>query len=150
VWAIVQLGSVLYVTHVQDASMEAINVETHATQAIATGAMPCALAVDADHNELYVANYAGSSISIVDARAGTTVATVIVGGHPQAIAVDTERRLLYVADAQDNSVSIVDVKRRRVFRKLKINGRPYALSVDSRTHRVFAATAGSTPYKELE
>jgi YVTN family beta-propeller protein len=149
-WAIVQLGSVLYVTHVQDASMEAINVETHATQTLATGAMPCALAVDADRNELYVTNYAGSSVSIVNARAGTTVATVIVGGHPQAIAADTERRLLYVADAQDNSVSIIDIQSRRVLRKIKTNGHPYALSVDSRTHRVFAATAGSTPYKELE
>jgi YVTN family beta-propeller protein len=78
------------------------------------------------------------------------VATVIVGGHPQAIAVDTERRLLYVADAQDNSVSIIDIQSRRVLRKIKINSRPYALSVDSRMHRVFAATAGPTPYKELE
>src|ERR1700722_5096557 len=112
-WAIAQLGSVLYVTHVQDSSMEAINVETHATQTIATGAMPCALAVDADRKELYVTNYAGASVSIVDARAGTTVATVIVGGHPQAIAVDTERHLLYIADAQDNSVSIIDIRTRR-------------------------------------
>lgn len=148
-WAIAQVGSVLYVTHVQDTSMEAINVETHATQSIATGAMPCALAGD-DRNELFVANYAGSSISIIDTRAGTTVATLNVGGHPQAIAVDTEQRLLYVAEAQESSVSIIDIQGRRVLEKLKMNGRPYALSVDSRTHRVIAATAGSIPYKDLK
>jgi DNA-binding beta-propeller fold protein YncE len=89
-WAIAQLGSVLYVTHVQDASIEAINVETHVTQTIATGAMPCALAVDTDRNELYVTNYAGSSVFIVDTRAGTTVATVIVDAHPPSQWIQTD------------------------------------------------------------
>ena len=130
--------------------MEAINVETHATHAIATGEMPAALAVDGDRNELYVANYAGASVSIIDARAGTTIATLNVGGHPQAIAVDTAKRLLYVADAQENSVSIIDIQSHRVLEKLTLDGPPYALSVDSKTHRAFAATIGSTPYTELK
>lgn len=99
--------------------------------------------------ELYVANYAGASVSIIDANSGTTVATLTVGGHPQAIALGTRQRLLYVADAQESSVSIIDIQGRRVLEKLKMKGQPYALSVDSRAHRIIAATVGSTPYEEL-
>ena len=75
--------------------------------------------------ELYVANYAGASVSIIDANAGTTVATLIAGGNPQAIALDRRLRLLYVADAQESSVSIIDIQGRRVLEKLKMKGQPY-------------------------
>jgi YVTN family beta-propeller protein len=119
--------------------VEAIGTETHVTQEISTGAMPCALAVDAGRGMAYAVNYADASVSVIDARRDVTVGTVNVGGHPQAIAIDAAKHLAYVADAQDGIVSVIDTEQKRLLKKLRTDGRPYALAVDTKTHRIFAA-----------
>jgi YVTN family beta-propeller protein len=148
-WGIVALGKTLYVSHVQDATVAAIDTGTHAVRQIATPAMPCALAVDAQRGEIYVASYADGSVSAIDARLGTVAWTVKVRGHPQALAVDTVTHRVYVADAQRDSVSVIDAPQRRVLKKLTVSGGPYALAIDTKTHRAFAATRGSSPYAEI-
>ena len=148
-WGFVEMGATLYVTHVQDATIAAIDTGTYAIKEIATGSMPCALAVDSDRGEIYVANYATGSISAVNTRTGVMVWTVKVGGHPQAIAIDGPKRLIYVADAQNRSVSLINIEQRRLLKKLGLTGQPYALAVNTKTNRIFAATMGTTPYEEL-
>jgi YVTN family beta-propeller protein len=148
-WGIVALGQTLYVSHVQDATVAAIDTGTHAVRQIATPAMPCALAVDVARGEIYVASYADGSVSAITARLGTVAWTVKMGGHPQALAVDTVRHRVYVADAQQGYVSVIDAARRSVLRKVTVSGGPYALAIDTKTHRVFAATREASPYAEI-
>ena len=111
-WGTVQVGKVLYVTHVQDANVAAIDVETGIVRTIPTGAMPCSLTVNADRNEVYVANYGDGSVTVIDGHLGTAIGTVAVGKHPQAIAVDPTKGLVYVANTQESTVSVIDVPTR--------------------------------------
>lgn len=78
-------------THVHDATVAAIDMETHALAKIATGQMPCALAVDANTGKVFVANYGDGSVTVVDISRGAVAGTVRVSGHPQAIAVVQRR-----------------------------------------------------------
>jgi len=96
-WGIAELGKTLYVTHVQDDTVAAIDTESHVTREIATGGMPCALAVDAGRGKVYVVNYADASVSVIDARRGVTVGTVKVGAirrPSQSMQQNTWRMLL--------------------------------------------------------
>jgi YVTN family beta-propeller protein len=148
-WGLAELDSTLFVTHVQGTSMEAINVNSRASDPIATGAMPCAIAVNENDHEIYVANYASGSISVVNARSRQLIATVKVGGHPQAVAADVAKHRLYVANAKDSSIVVIDLQTHRVLRTVRTSGRPYALAIDGVRHRIFAATFGPHPYEEL-
>jgi YVTN family beta-propeller protein len=146
----VELGKTLYVTHIQDATVAAIDVETGTVTEINTGPMPCALAVSAEANDVYVANYGDGSVTIVDAKTGGVRGTVKVGGRLQAIAVDSSRGIIYVADAQSRTVSAIDSHTQRVVERVVIGDPPYALVVNWRTHAVCAATMGDKGFVRVD
>jgi YVTN family beta-propeller protein len=89
-WGIAQTDKTLYVTHIQDSSIAAIDLETQAITTIPTGRMPCALAVDAQAGKFSVANYADGSVTAIDNKSGMAIGLVNVGHHPQAMAIDSE------------------------------------------------------------
>ena len=145
-WGMVALGKTLYVAHMQDATVAAIDMETHTVREIPTPGMPAALAVDAERKEIYVACYGDGSVSAIDSRLGTVIWTVKLGEHPQALVVDTERRLIYVANAQGHMVNVINAAKAKLMKTYVVAGSPYALALDIRTHRVVAATMGQTAY----
>jgi len=148
-WGFGQLDDTLFVTRVQDANLAAINIETGALQEIPTGAMPCAVAIDARVREIYVANYRDGSVTVVNLRNNRLNGTVRVGGRPQAIAVDPDERLVYVADTLNRSVTVFDARSRRVVDVIKTEESPYALLLDAPTHTVYAATLGAHGFVHL-
>lgn len=96
-------------THIQDATIAVIDIDTQAIREIGTGRMPSALAANTETGEIYVANYEDGSVTVIDGRTNAVTATVKIDGHPQALAVDADESLLYVANTQQNSVSVIDL-----------------------------------------
>lgn len=146
-WGLLRAGKTLYVGHVQDADVAAIDLDTRTVRKLPTGAMPCALAYDAKRSQLYVASYAGGTVTVFEKD--TPLATIKVPDHPQAIALDSGKALLYVASPQQNAVAIIDLKSRRVVRTITTVDRPYAFAVNPTTHAVYTANLGSTPFTNL-
>jgi YVTN family beta-propeller protein len=149
-WGMGQLGRKLYVTHIQDGTVTAIDIDAERVTEITTGPMPCALAVNAEANEIYVANYEDGSVALVDANTDGVRGTVRVGGRLQAIAVDSGPGIIYVADAQGRTVSAIDIHTQRVMKKVIVANPPYALAVNARTHAVYAATMGDKGYVRID
>jgi YVTN family beta-propeller protein len=142
-WGFAQLSGTIFVTHVQDASMVAINIDTGKLEEIPTGSMPCAIAIDANAGEVYVTNYDSGSVTVVSLRNHQVTGTVNIGGRPQAIAVDQEKRRVYVADPLNRTITAFDERSRRIIGTFKIEEPPYALLIDEPTHAVYAATLGA-------
>jgi YVTN family beta-propeller protein len=148
-WGIIAMGKTLYVAHVQDATIAAIDADTRSVRNIDVASMPAALAVDAPHDEIYVASFADGVVSAIGGASKTVEWKIKIGGHPQALAVDIAKRLIYVADAKGRSVSVIDALKRKVLHTYQLSGSPYALVINSRTHRAFAATMGAAAYAEV-
>jgi YVTN family beta-propeller protein len=66
------------------------------TVAIPNAASPSALAVDPATDTLYVANPAGTTVSVLNAFDGQTVATVTVGEGPYRLTVNPDNNTVYV------------------------------------------------------
>src|SRR5271154_1407522 len=66
----------LYLTHVNDGSVAALDVKTHRNTSIAVGAIPCAIAVNDETGKVYVANYADGTVTVLDEQSERVVATV--------------------------------------------------------------------------
>ena len=148
-WSAIKTRDTLYVTHVQDATVAAINLDTQAIHEIHTGSMPDALVEDRSTGEVCVANYQDGSVSIIDERSATVLTTVKTPGHPQALAVDVEKGLLYAANTRESTVSIIDLHELRVMKTINAGSHPYAIAVDTGTHKVYAANMGGTPFTLL-
>jgi YVTN family beta-propeller protein len=58
-------------------------------------------------NTIYVANWFSNSVSVIDGRTNTVLATVGVGNLPQGVAVNTRTNAVYVANQDSNTVSVL-------------------------------------------
>jgi DNA-binding beta-propeller fold protein YncE len=127
----------------------------------AVGQGPTAMALDARTERLFVASAGASAIggstsagtlSVLDARTGALLRTVITGIAPSAVAVDAQTSRVFVANAGsldgqgrsrgDGSVSMLDARTGAVLRTLPTVQSPSVLAVDARAGRLFVATRG--------
>jgi YVTN family beta-propeller protein len=147
-WGMARQGKTLYISHVQDANIAAIDLESHAVLDLPAGAMPCAIAVGKTTGLVYVANYADGTVSILDKD--RRLATVAVSAHPQALTLDEDTGLLYAASPQQNTVTVIDTKTRLVSRTYRDLDHPYAIAFNPSTHEAFSVNLGGSPFTALQ
>jgi YVTN family beta-propeller protein len=140
----------LYATEAQSRALLALQEKTLTETTIPVGAMPCAVAVDPRTGLVYVLNYAGDSVTVVQSPPGKALATIPVGSRPEAIAIDPERELIYVANTHGNSVSVIEGHAHAVVATLPAGRNPYAISIDSKLNAVYVANFGSPAYTRLK
>lgn len=146
-WGFARAGKTLYVSHVQDADIAAIDLESHAIRSLPAGAMPCAIVVSQATSTVYVANYAEGTVTAL--QDGKKIATISVSAHPQALTLDESAGLLYVASPQQNAVTMIDTKKLQVARTYRDLDHPYAVAVIPSTHEAYAVNLGETPFTAL-
>jgi len=84
-------------TSEDEAQVIAIDLETHAVAArLPAGPTAHALAVTRDGSRVYVVNRRGASLTVVDARSLTVVATIALAADPMGAAVSPDGRWLAV------------------------------------------------------
>jgi YVTN family beta-propeller protein len=135
----------IYLTGSGSSKLWAIDEKTNAVTSVATGEIPCAVAVDSMAKRIYVANYGSDSVTVIDAASEDAasekvIATVQVGQRPQAVAVDSKAHRVYVANTHGDTVSVIDGTLNRVVATLKTGKAPYAIAVDREMHRAYVAT----------
>ena len=77
------------------------------TATVSVGKGPLAVAVNPVTNKIYVANFDGDTVTVIDGATNST-ATVSVGDHPQAVAVNPETDKIYVVNNRSDSVTVID------------------------------------------
>src|SRR2546430_275268 len=88
--------------------LPAISVQGQtATATVAAGANPYAVAVNPVTNKIYVANFNGNDVTVIDGATNST-GTVPAGPHPYAVAVNAVTNKVYVANERDSSVTVID------------------------------------------
>lgn len=91
---------------------------------------------------VFVANYGGSSISVIDSSTNAITATIPLGGNvPQGLAVDPSTHTLYAAgggsSAGESFASVIDGSRLTVTETVTTTGFFTAAAVDSGLHKAF-------------
>jgi YVTN family beta-propeller protein len=71
-----------------------------------TGPLPYALAVAG--RKLYVSEWNGGGVSVIDTAMGTVVKRIPTGGHASGLAVSPDGARLFVANALSDTVSVID------------------------------------------
>lgn len=142
--------NILYATQTTGNDVLAINLKSREKKVIATGAIPCAVAINPKTHTVYVANYGNDSVTIISGRTHTAVAKVSVGAHPQALAIDPTANLIYVANAHSNNVTIIDGKNHRVAGTVQTGKNPYGIIVAPGGKKLYTANLGQPSFTEVE
>ena len=115
-----------------------IDSKSRATKIVKTGEIPCAIAVDSVSGKVFVANYGGNTVTVIDGGNDSVLATVDVSANPQAIAVDSSNHKVYVASTRAGVVTVLDGTNYSKLRTVKTGNAPYAIAVNSGTHTTIA------------
>jgi YVTN family beta-propeller protein len=140
-WALTlnDVNGAVYVARIENSDLAEFKPDSSSFTTLSAGEIPCAIAVNAQANLLYVANYGDNSISVIDQATGRKTATVAVGRHPKAIAFDASRNLVYVANTSDGTVTAIDAANNGVVATLQAGKNPYALAVVPGSSRLYVA-----------
>ena len=148
--ALDETAGTLYVTRIGNGDVVAIDENSNTFTPIGAGQLPCAVAVNAKTNTVYVANYGDDSVTVIDGAKRVAVATIPVGSHPQAIAVDSQNNLIYVANMHGNSVTVIDGSSSKVVATLPAGSHPYAIALDADGAALFVANLGEPSFTRID
>ncbi|HXM15374.1 MAG TPA: YncE family protein [Candidatus Eremiobacteraceae bacterium] len=143
--AVDETAGKLYVTRAGNAELAIVDEASGSVTNIATGSIPCAVAVNPATNLVYVVNHEDNTVTVIDETQGKSLATVEVGEKPQGIALDAKTNRIYVANVHGDSVSVIDGARSSLIETLRTGHNPYALVVNERAARLYAVLQSESP-----
>jgi YVTN family beta-propeller protein len=144
--AVDEAAGKLYVTRAGNAELAVVDEASGSVTNIATGAIPCAVAVNPATKRIYVVNHEDDTVTVIDGTKGKALATVQVGKKPQGITIDAKANRVYVGNVHGDSVSVMDGARNAVIETLRTGHNPYALAVNDRTARLYAVLQSEIPF----
>ncbi len=104
--------NVLYSLDVDGGSISALDLTARKELKTApAGARPYDVVLGNGGRQLFVSDWAGRTVRVIDPTDLRTIARIAVGEHPNQIAVHPTDDRLFVACASSNSVSVIDSKR---------------------------------------
>lgn len=148
--AVDEQRGIVYVTEIGKDTLIAYHEEDGRTDKAPTGEMPDAVAIDETANRIYVTNYVGDSVTIIDGSTMRPIATVAAGHHPQALAIDGRRHRIFVANTHSNNATVIDGSTNRALATIPAGTNPYAVVVDPDSGDAYVANYGSHPVTKLD
>ena len=85
-----------------------IDVAAHTSRSVKVGDDPLAIAVNSTSDRVYVLNTTSGTVSVLDGKTDTVVATVNVGKWPYVLAANPAENKVYVSNIFSNVITIID------------------------------------------
>lgn len=140
----------LYSLDINAGTLSAISLADAKTQKTAPcGGRPYDVVLGRDGTQLFVSDWAGRTVLVVEPEELRVVAKIAVGEHPNQLTLHPKDARLFVACASSNCVSVIDTKRGVVtetimtalFPKAPEGSTPDALAVTPDGNTLFVANA---------
>ncbi len=104
---------------------------------------PSAEAIDAQNNELYVADDFSNVLWAFNASTYQFISTTPVGTMPEGIAVDPETGYVYVTNSGSGNVSVIDSSTNRVIGSIDVGLRPMGVTFDPDNGNIYVVNEDS-------
>jgi YVTN family beta-propeller protein len=105
-------GKTLYSLHINAGTLSVVKADDGSlVKTVPCGVRPYDVVLRRDGVQLYVSDWAGRMVLVVDPESLHVVARVPVGEHPNQMALHPKDDRLFVACASSNCVSVIDTKR---------------------------------------
>ena len=111
---------------------------------IAVGDSPAGVAVNPSTNRIYVANYYGNDVSVINGATNMVIATIPVGSLPDGVAVNPSTNSIYVGHNSNHGISVIDGAMDTVVTTVQADEwdtHPRCVAADPNTNRIYAANS---------
>ena len=88
---------------------------------ISVGNSPFGVAVNPNTNLAYVANSNSSTVSVIDGKTNSVIATIPVGNSPFGVAVNPNTNLAYVAATNSHLIYVIDGNTNSVVKNITVD-----------------------------
>ena len=96
------------------------------------------------YNRVYVANYASSNISVIEAATNQVVGTIASNGtNPRGIAANSNNGKVYFTNVTSNNVGVIDATNNTVVATIPVGTQPNSIAVNESKRRAYVANSGS-------
>ena len=107
-------------------------------------------AVDSETGKVYVTSYSTSTVSVIDEKTNTVVATIPVGSGPQEVAVDPKTQKAYVINFAGGTVSVISTQTNSVIATIPVGkggANPRGMALDPKTGKVYVANDSTKQFR---
>jgi uncharacterized protein len=104
---------------------------------LATGQQPMAVAVNESTNRAYIAGHNSSSVTVIDGKSRTVVATIKTGSGPEALAVNPVTNRVYTVNSGESSVSVIDGATNTVIATVRTGSNCNNIGVNPATNKIY-------------
>jgi YVTN family beta-propeller protein len=110
---------------------------------VSVGTSPYGVGVNPTTNTIYVSNYAGKSVSVIDGATDSKIKDITVGTHPYGVGVNPTTNKIYVANWTDDKVSVINGATNTWEKDITVGTNPYGVGVNPTTNKIYVANQGS-------
>jgi YVTN family beta-propeller protein len=104
---------------------------------------PAGVAFNPSNNDMYVANFGGSTVSVIDSSTNTVVDTIVVGPGPHSFAFNPSNNDMYVTISTSNTVSVIDSSTNEVVDTIPVGAFPLGIAFNPRNNDMYVANRDS-------
>lgn len=149
--AVASSSGPVYVSNIFGSLVTAIDPATNAVKQVpADGGAPSGIALSPDGSRLYLAEYGGSRLWVVDVAKiggpGAIINRVTVGPAPYAVAVNRDGTRVYVTISGGDAVSVIDASTpgsEFLAAKVTVGSKPMGVAITADGSRVYVANNNS-------
>jgi YVTN family beta-propeller protein len=109
--------------------------------AVHVGAQPVHMVASPDGRYIFVTNFSGASVSVVDTHTWSVTGAIQTPAAPHSIVLSPNGRYAYVACYLGAAVAIIDIAQQKLIGKIALPplARPYGLGVSRDGHYLYAS-----------
>jgi YVTN family beta-propeller protein len=122
-------GRFAYVANATANMVNVIDTSTYLVSNIPTPAGPRRLAFSPSADRLFVTDYDGSSVSVIDTATQTLITNIAVGLNPRGISITSNGSEIYVTNVGSNTVSVIDNATLSVVATIRVGPGPWHVAI---------------------
>jgi YVTN family beta-propeller protein len=108
------------------------------------------LAYDSANNRMYVTDFIGNSVTVVDCNSNTIIANIPVGINPSGIAFIPTNNTVYVCNTTSNDVSVIDCSTNTVIATVAVGTFPFGVAYNSLNNTVYVTNNTSSDISVID
>ena len=121
----------------------ALNKVSGGTGFVTVGTNPKGVAITPNGQYVYVADYGGTTVSVISTSNDSAFKAITVGSAPFGVAITPNGQYVYVANRGSNSVSVISTSSNSVVSTITVGTNPLGVAITPNGQYVYVANGGS-------
>lgn len=122
-------GRVAYVANASASAVSAIDTSDYSVSNIPTPAGPRRLALTPNADRLFVTDYDGNNVSVINTASKSLVSNIPVGVNPRGIAITPNGNETYVTNIKSETVSVINNSTLAVVATIPVGKKPWQVTL---------------------